>query len=134
VIGLDTNVLLRVFIDDDASQHARASAFLLAHRSVPGESPLLFVSPIVLCEVVWALDSIYRRPKAEILGILEAIQASRDIEISEVGAVQAATRRFREGKGDFADYYILEAATRAGCESVATFDGPLLKETGFSSV
>jgi predicted nucleic-acid-binding protein len=129
--GLDTNVLLRVFLEDDPSQHRRATAFLVAHRSLPGEPPRLFVPSVVLCELVWVLTSTYRRPKSEILRVLDAILNSRDFEVGDCDAIRAATRRFVDGAGGFADYFISELAIRAGCDAVATFENKLLREKGF---
>jgi len=131
VIALDTNVLLRVFINDDATRHAKAKALVLAHRALPGEPPRLHVPVVVLCETVWNLESVFRRPKVEILKVLDAILVSRDIDVAARDEVQSATRRFRDGKGDFADYLIHELAIRAGCESVVTFETILLREHGF---
>jgi predicted nucleic-acid-binding protein len=42
-------------------------------------------------------------------------------------------RRLRHGRADFADYLIAERAIAAGCERVATFDGRLREEAGFTA-
>jgi predicted nucleic-acid-binding protein len=131
MIALDTNVLLRVIVEDDAAQLARVRAFFSTHQPLEGESPRIHVPPLVICEVVWVLDSVYRRPKQVLLGVLDGLLASRDIDIGDRGGIQGATRRFREGKGEFSDYYICESALRAGCESVATFERVLVREQGF---
>ena len=50
VIGLDTMILLPVFIDDDPLQAAAARRFIL--KAAPSG---LFVSDLVLAEMVWTL-------------------------------------------------------------------------------
>lgn len=44
-----------------------------------------------------------------------------------------ALASFRSGRGDFADYVIQQQSREAGAEVVFTFDGDLLKETGFAA-
>jgi len=45
----------------------------------------------------------------------------------------SALAAFSSGKGDFADYVIREHGLAAGCNTVATFEQALLKETGYRS-
>ena len=50
MIALDTNVLVRYLVEDDARQAAAAASFI-ARSIAEGEG--LFVSDIVVCETVW---------------------------------------------------------------------------------
>ena len=52
MIALDTNVLVRFIVEDDDEQTGRA--VLLIHDALAKNEPL-FVSEVVLCEVVWVL-------------------------------------------------------------------------------
>ena len=56
MIGLDTNVLVRYVTQDDAEQ-ARLAGRLLEHTLNPRNPG--FVANIVLCELVWVLESGY---------------------------------------------------------------------------
>jgi predicted nucleic-acid-binding protein len=128
MIGLDTNVLVRYLVQDDAEQSASA-ARLIEGGSDRGE--VLFVSQIVLCEVVWVLQAAYKVPRAEVVAVLGALVRTRQITIEEKDIVHRCLFAFDQGRGDFADYVIRERASTAGCEHVATFDKTLLKEEGF---
>jgi len=52
VIGLDTNLLVRYFIQDDALQSQQAGSLLETHSTpeTPG-----FITVIVICELIWVL-------------------------------------------------------------------------------
>ena len=119
MIGLDTNVLIRLLVEDDPRQ-ARAAKELISGAAARGE--LLRVDPVVLCEVVWVLRSAYRVPKARIADVLEALLSAAELEIGDADPVRDALGGFRVGKGDFADYVIARRNQAAGCAVTATFD------------
>ena len=56
MIGLDTNILLRLWLNDDPAQNKRIDALLAEHGSTP-ES--LLVTDVVLAEAVWTLRSAF---------------------------------------------------------------------------
>jgi predicted nucleic-acid-binding protein len=130
MIGLDTNVLLRLFIDDDAEQCERARAFV----SAASEDGPCLVNVVVLAEFVWTLAKPLRRPKNEIVYYLEGLLSSDDLEIERKAAALAALADYREGSADFSDYLLAEVNVNLGCASTATFDGKALKSRLFSPV
>ncbi len=128
MIALDTNVLVRFLIADDAEQHRQVVAFIeraLAHESV------LLIPSIVLVETVWVLRRSYRLTRAEIAAVLHRLLSVRQLELDARDRVMRALRRFETGKGDFSDYLIAEQAAAKGAEAVVTFDRGLLAESGF---
>jgi predicted nucleic-acid-binding protein len=129
VIALDTNVLVRFLVEDDEAQ-TRAATSLIARAGRTGEQ--LFVSDIVLCEVVWVLSTSYRFPNAEIIAMLRKVVHARQLTFRASDILVRALEAYADGNGDFADYLIREDAVAAGCDSVATFDKALLKEPGFA--
>ncbi len=131
MIALDTNVLVRYLVEDDPKQSARA-ALLIEGAADRGES--MFVAHIVLCEVVWVLDSAYGVRKPEIVNTLSNLARTRHLEIEDVDLVHRALAAFERGKGDFSDYLIRERVLACGCSALATFDKALLKDAGFLAV
>lgn len=129
MIAIDTNVLVRFLVEDDEAQ-TRAAASLIARAGRTGEQ--LFISDIVLCEVVWVLSTSYRFPNAEIIAMLRKVLHARQLTFRASDMLIRALEAFAAGKGDFADYVIREDAAAAGCDSVVTFDRVLLKESGFA--
>ena len=130
MIALDTNVLVRFIVEDDDEQTERATR--LIQDAVTKNEPL-FVSEVVLCEVVWVLARVYKLSKEELVQTLRALLQAREVDIREKDRVRPAVDAFAGGKGDFADYMIREVATAAGCDRIATFDKALLKEADFFS-
>jgi predicted nucleic-acid-binding protein len=130
MIGLDTNVLVRFLVEDDAVQAARATALI---EQAISESATLFISDVVLCETVWVLTSRYGFSRAEVATVLRRVLDADHLSFSAPGQHARALAAFSAGKGDFADYVIREHSLAAGCTAVATFDQALLKETGYHS-
>ena len=129
MIALDTNVLVRFLVEDDEAQ-TRAATSLIARAARAGEQ--LFVSDIVLCEVVWVLSANYDTSKPEIIALIRKLLHARQLTFRVSDLLARALEAYAAGKGDFADYVIREDAAAAGCGSVATFDKALLKEAGFA--
>jgi predicted nucleic-acid-binding protein len=122
MIGLDTNVLLRLGDEKEPAQRARAVA-LVASQGPSG----CFVDTIVLCEYVWSLRTGFKMERGAIADRLEAICATSEILLSRFREVQLALAKFRAGPADFSDYLIAEINSAEGCSSTATFDGDALK-------
>ena len=74
MIGLDTNVLVRYIMQDDAKQ-ARQAATLI--ESLTPQRPG-FISVVALVELVWVLESVYALTRAQ---IVQALQTLLNIEL-----------------------------------------------------
>ena len=117
--GLDTNVLVRFLVADDAAQTKRVTSLLLsAERS--GES--FFVSSLVLLELAWVLDSAYGCTRAEVLDALERLTMMPVLRIDNLDAVHRAIALGRKSKQDIADLLIGCCSVADGCTSLLTFD------------
>ena len=125
MIGLDTNVLVRYLVEDDPEQSPRATA--LVERALE-QGQRLFVPQIVLCELVWVLDSVYRYPLERITTVLRDLLRARQLVIEDLDSARKALDRYSARGGDFADYLIVERCRAAGCDRVASFDGGLSEE------
>ena len=130
MINLDTNVLVRFLVRDDAEQTERARALVV--RAVE-TGRACFVSDIVLCELVWVLTRAYRLPRHEIVPRLRALLVADHTAFSSRDRVWRALDAFETRGGDFADYLLHETGLGAGCTETATFDAALLSEPGFSA-
>lgn len=122
MIGLDTNVLLRYLLQDDEAQGERA-ARAIGHAAARNEP--LFVSLVVLCEMVWVLESAYRHRKVEIVAVLDELLATGGFEIERRDVVRAALDDFRATKADFADAVIGRTNQVHGCRQSLTFERSL---------
>jgi len=128
VIALDTNMLVRLIVQDDQTQ-ARAVERLLI-RARRDQSPL-FVADVVLCELVWVLVRRLGLSRQEIAETIDRLLRTELIVVADPAIAEAALQAYRTGRGDFADYVIREQARVAGAAEVVTFDRTLGGEPGF---
>jgi len=125
---LDTNVLVRYLTEDDENQSRRAARYI-SNTAARGDR--CFISPVVMCEVVWVLRDAYQYSKAEVVDALDRILATVQFEVGSKDLVRRALDRYRIGSADFADYLIGMMGEHAGCEETATFDHRLRSAPGF---
>lgn len=116
--AVDTNVLVRLLVDDDEDQVRHARAFL---RS---EGPA-WVSLIVVAEVSWVLVSAYAFDRRGLATAIESLLSLSVIELEEPAVVASALDAFRSSAADFGDCLILACARRANRLPLATFDTDL---------
>jgi predicted nucleic-acid-binding protein len=119
MIGLDTNVLVRYFAQDDPVQSLKASEImeLRLTENEPG-----FVSVMTMVEMVWVLSSIYELSDQEVASAVERMLQADTLFIQNEQEVFTATVALKAGRGSFADALIGALGTWAGCASTLTFD------------
>ncbi|MER8500550.1 type II toxin-antitoxin system VapC family toxin [Mesorhizobium sp. M0208] len=117
-IGIDTNVLLRMVLNDDPEQRAKALAFGSGLSvKMPG-----FVSLMVLVEFSWSLASRYRQPKEQVLAAIQRLLKIKTLEFEDFDAIVIALERSNSVQVDFADALIAEHNRKLGCSHTVTFD------------
>lgn len=131
MIGLDTNILVRLLVEDEPVQTAQAQHFIES-RCTP-ESPG-FINCVVLAELVWVLDSVYQFRRAEIAAAIERLLAGRDRIVEHHDQVEQVLVEYRSGGIDFTDSMIARINRVRGCEATATFDRKAAKLDGFVRV
>lgn len=125
--GIDTNVLVRYLIQDDPEQAARAARFIATECSV--DDPCL-VNRVVLCELVWVLESAYGYPRVRVAVVLERILRTAQLTVEDSRDAWAALLQYRHG-ADFSDALIAICNLRLGCEHTVTFDRKASHRAGF---
>jgi predicted nucleic-acid-binding protein len=131
MIGLDTNILVRLLVEDDPVQTVEAKHFIGSHCSpeTPG-----FINCVVLAELVWVLDSVYRFRRAEIAAAIERLLHGRDRVVEYQDDVKDVLAQYRSGGIDFTDAIIARINLARGCEATATFDRRAARLKGFVRV
>jgi predicted nucleic-acid-binding protein len=118
VIGLDTNVLVRYFVqDDEAQSHEAARVVDALTDEAPG-----FVSLVVLCELFWVLRRAYRLPQDEILVVVGGMLSARELRVQEPDVVHRAVRSTRGTSIGFVDALVVGLGDAEGCTETVTFD------------
>lgn len=128
MVGLDTNILVRFVTRDDAKQWAKVSTYLEANctKESPG-----WVALIVLCELLWVLESGYEYEKKELLTLIETLLTTAELKVEEHDVVRTALTDYTNGKADFSDYIIGRLNIEKGCAHTISFDKKASKNSAF---
>ena len=131
MIGIDTNVLIRHLVQDDPGQSRAATHIITKQctRDDPG-----FINRIVLCEMVWVLESAYGYSKATVVSVLDKLLRTSQFKIEDPQSAWTAFRMYQNGKADFADCLLGATNRLAGCDSTVTFDHAASKLEGFRAL
>jgi len=127
MIAVDTNVLVRLFVNDDSNQHKAVKSFFEGLN----ETEQVYVSLIVTIELVWILESVFELKADKIAEILESLLESSQVSYQNSTAVYYALQSYKSG-ADFADALIASLANDAGCSRTLTFDKGAVKKTGMT--
>jgi predicted nucleic-acid-binding protein len=128
--GLDTNVLVRYIMQDDARQAALATRLI---ESLAADAPG-FVPLISVVELAWVLDSAYGLDRAQLVEAFEGLLRTKELVVDRAETVWKALRVFQGGNADFADCLIERSAAAAGCQRTMSFDRGAVKGCGMTLV
>jgi predicted nucleic-acid-binding protein len=118
-VFFDTNFLLRYYLDDVHSQALKAKRMVEA--AIDG-SLLLITDLIVICEMVWVMDSFYHLTKEEIFEKITNLYETPGITIMNGEILPDALSVYLEQKIDFTDAIVGVSAKRVGVKYLASFD------------
>lgn len=127
MIGIDTNLLLRLWLNDDSAQNRRIDALLAAHGCTPGS---LLVTDVVLAEAVWTLRSAFDQYKAAQLTAIRSLLEETAFAFENREAVTRAVGQFEAGSCGFSDCLVAAKHAQHGCDFTATFDRGMRKLPG----
>lgn len=119
MIAADTNVALRLILEDDEEQVAAVRAIMADQR--------LFLPLTVILETGWVLASRYQMPRANLADALAALLVLDRVEVSRADQVGWAIERFRAG-ADWADMVHLIASQKL--RGFVTLDRRLSRQAG----
>jgi predicted nucleic-acid-binding protein len=127
MIGIDPNILLRLWLNDDPAQNKRIDSLLAEHGSTPGS---LLVTDVVLAEAVWTLRSVFDQDKAGQLIAVRSLLDETAFAFDDREAVIQAVEMFERGNSGFSDCLIVAKHARHGCDFTVTFDRGMRKLPG----
>ncbi len=131
MIGLDTNVLIRVLVDDGLLDVAKSRDFVAARA---GEGHDFHIDAVVLAETAWVLETVFGYGRADIAKVIEALLGNAAYVLDGRESVAVALAQFRASKADFSDCLIVARNTATGCEGTATLDKAMKRLSGVVSV
>ena len=114
MLAVDTNVVVRFLVRDDAAQSARAAALIGREQ--------IWVSRTVLLEIEWVLRRLYGYSPAAVASSLRDLLGLNSVTPEDPAVVEQALD-WLDGGMDFAD--ALHLAASAAADQFATFDRKL---------
>ena len=123
MIGTDTNILVRAYLEDDKKQAEEAKEFLL--KTTKEKS--LFISSYAILEFAWVLKT-KNYSRKEIYEAVIMLMDSIGVIIGQKDVVLTALEKYMKGKADFGDYMILAEGEKNKAYKLKTFDKAIQKE------
>lgn len=117
-ITVDTNVLVRALVGDDARQSKIAQAEL-------GKADVVALALPALCELVWVLSQGYRIASDDIAEAIRRLMNSANVVVNRQ-AVEAGLALLDAG-GDFADGVTAFEGRWLGADAFVSFDKQAVK-------
>ena len=129
MIGVETNVLVRIFAQDDSRQAAAAARIL----DESGREQV-FVNLVAPAEFAWTMRRAYKWDDEWIRQALNRIVRHPALQIQNRASVLEAVTDSNLGIHQFADRLIAALNLDAGCETTVTFDKEAAKSHGFRAL
>jgi predicted nucleic-acid-binding protein len=124
--AVDTNVLVRLVVGDDARQARAAEAFVREGA---------WVSQLVLVETTSVLESVYELGAEQLATALDMLLNHQTLTVEESETVTRALALFRDRPAlGFSDCLVLEVARAAGHLPLGTFDRDLASREGAARI
>ncbi len=125
--ALDTNILVRFLIDDDAVQASAAKKLI---RKCLGAGETIYVPVTVSLELEWVLRSNFGFSKPVVVQTLSQLLASVELSFESEEAVEVALALYSQRGADYSDCLHVALASSAGEQPLWTFDKAAAKLDG----
>jgi len=125
--ALDTTILVRFLVEDDAAQLAAARRLI---RKCVNAGEMLFVPVTVSLELEWVLRSSFGFSKSVVIQTLAQLLASIELSFESEGALEVALVLYGQSTVDFSDCLHIALSSRAGESPLWTFDRAASKLEG----
>ena len=125
--ALDTNVLVRLIVHDDATQALAVSRLLEQHVR---RSESLWVAVTVMLELEWVLRSRYKFTKTEVIRAFSSLLSTIELIFESEDAMEQALASYEEGGADFGGYLHLSLAQKGSALAFWTFDAKAARAVG----
>ena len=125
--ALDTNVLVRLLVEDDVAQLAAAQKLI---GKILAASETLYVPVTVAIELEWVLRAGFGFDKSSVSHALSSLLSAAELSFQSAHAVEIALRTYTEGSADFSDCLHVALARAADEHPLWTFDKAASKVDG----
>lgn len=116
---IDTSVLLRMLVRDDDLK-ARACQRLLKESKQRGL--LLYLLPVVILEIVWVLEKVYKFDRKQVRELVDAILNTPELKVELDEVFRRALVMYEEKNVKFADAVMGYWGLERNVSTVFTYD------------
>ena len=127
MLGLDTNVLARLVLQDDAAQTRAAQDCLIRARD-SGEA--LVANLTAMLELEWVLRSRGKLTKPQILSVFNGLLETNDLQITGEKLLEHSLHIWENSNTDFAKCLFWAQYQSLGCRAMLTFDAKAARIDG----
>jgi predicted nucleic-acid-binding protein len=128
MIGIDTNILVRYFTQDDLEQAKIVEHIIDTHATSANS---IFINNIVMCELIWVLERGYKYSREEIGKLIKQMLSTEEFAFENQELLWLALNGYNQNNLDFADALIGEINKEFDCIETLTFDKGALKANHF---
>ena len=112
---VDTNVLIRHLTGEPVDEAERATRLLAS-------GPPLWLADLIVAEVIYVLESVYRIVRERVAEIARAIVSSERLRVNDRSLLLRAVEVYERDRLDFAEAYLVACAELSGVGRVVSFD------------
>lgn len=117
--ALDTNVLIRFLIQDDAAQAEKVNRLF---EQAELAKDRLHVPLLLVLEVIWVLESVYAVSRGDILQALGELLSMPVLSFEKQDVIRAFITAAVDNNHDLSNILIAQSALENGCKLTLTFD------------
>ena len=117
MIAIDTNLIVRFLLADDAAQTKKVESFFGKQQGASWG----YINNIVICELFWILKTVYRLSREQIANMIENLLKTSDLQFQDEELCSFALTDYRNGQ-DFADSLIGHINIKSQCTTTYTLD------------
>jgi predicted nucleic-acid-binding protein len=118
LIGLDTNILLQLVLQDDRAQSPKVAQFM---DQLQSEGPG-YINCVSLMEFAWFLRRRLKVERTEVAAAINDLLESQDLLVEDEHLVEEALWLMTDQAVEFSDAFIALRNRAAGCSKTMTFD------------
>lgn len=128
MIALDTNILVRFLTGDDVTQTHKVYQLF---KQTEIERTELYIPILVVIELVWVLESIYKFERPSLVKMLDNLTLMPIFKFENLSAVQSVVQEAKATNFDLSDLLIAYSVKTSRIESILTFDKKAAKHKLF---
>ncbi len=118
-LWVDTNVIIQMVTADPVDLANEVFDFM---KKVESKEYILRLSPLVIAECCWVLESYYEILPVKIAEVLKILIDSDGVEMEEESVIRQALTDYADKNVDFIDAYLAAHAKANPPEDVVTWD------------